>query len=292
MTLDQLETFIAIAKEGGLRAASKVLHKTQPTLSAGIKNLEEELGVTLLDRDSYRVKLTEQGEALFIKAQEIIAQVDQFKVIAHELTMGREPKLKLAIDYMSPMNFLLSVLSRFTKSCGKTKIELDFEVLTGAEEKVLANDANMAITPFISKHSQSEFQKICDIEILPVISKSILKVSNPDLKTFLTLPQIVVKDSSKNPGQINFGGHRDSQQWVVSDHMIKKELIANGFGWGHLERSSIEKELKSGKLIELKVPGIQAKKMPLYIIRSNSRVFGPAAQELWSHLLENFSEIK
>lgn len=289
MTLDQLETFVAIANEGGLRAASKILHKTQPTLSAGIKNLEEELGITLLDRESYRVKLTEQGEALFLKAQEVLAKVEHFKVLAHELTMGREPKLKLAIDYMSPMTVLLSVLSGFTKSCGKTKIELDFEVLSGAEEKLLSNDANIAITPFISKHSQLEFQKICDIEILPVVSKSILKESNPDLKTFLSLPQIVVKDSSRQPSKLNFGGHSESQQWVVSDHMIKKELIINGFGWGHLEKNSIEKELKNKKLIELKVSGIQSKKMPLYITRSNNRAFGPAAQELWKYLLEKFN---
>ena len=69
MILEQLETFIAIADQGGLRAASSILFKTQPTLSLSIKNLETELGVKLLDRTGYRVSLSQEGEKLYPEAK-------------------------------------------------------------------------------------------------------------------------------------------------------------------------------------------------------------------------------
>ena len=158
MTLDQLETFVAIAKEGGLRAAAKVLHKTQPTLSSGIKNLEEEIGILLLDRSSYRVKLTAEGSSLYQKAQDILAQLEQFKIMAREYSMGREPKLSLAIDYLCPLQVLLKVLNKFAQSSSQTKLEMDFEVLAGSEDKLVNHEANIAITPFISMHSKVEFK--------------------------------------------------------------------------------------------------------------------------------------
>lgn len=291
MTLDQLETFLAIANEGGLRAASKVLHKTQPTLSTSMKNLEDELGLTLLDRESYRVKLTDEGNALFEKAQDILSQVQQFQTLAKELSMGREAKLSLAIDYLCPVEFLLKVLNKFRKSCHHTKLEMDFEVLGGAEDKLLNNNANIAITPFISKHSRVESQKICDIKIIPVASTQIFKTSKPQLPLFLETPQIIVKDSAKKSLSLDFGQNQDSRGWTVSDHMIKKELILNGFGWGHLEASSIEKEIKAKKLIELKLNGVKAKTLPLYIVRANNKPFGPAANDLWNHMVEQFKEI-
>lgn len=288
MTLDQIETFVAIAQEGGLRAASKILYKTQPTLSTGIKNLEEELGVILLNRDNYRVQLTDAGEALYLKAQEILEHTKKFKSMAQEITMGKELKLNLAIDYLCPMRFLLKILSEYSKKCSTTKLEMDFEVLSGAENKILDNISNLAITPFISKHSKFEFEKICNIKIVPVVSKAQFKSKAPSLEQLLKLPQIVVRDSSKSDIRPDFGTSLEFKQWTVSDHSIKRELILNGFGWGHLEETSIDKELKSKKLIELKLKGINSKNMPLYIVRSISQPFGPVAMDLWKYIINEF----
>lgn len=291
MTLDQLETFIAIAEQGGLRAASKVLNKTQPTLSTGMKNLEEELGVVLLNRESYRVKLTEEGKALLKEAKDILAHVEKFQLLSKEMRMGREPRLKLAIDYLCPVEFLLKVLSQFKKTCSTTKIEMDFEVLGGSIDNLINHDANIAITPFIGNHSSIEFQKICDIKIIPLAAKGLIKNNKPTHKELIKIPQITVKDSSKTPQNIDFAKNEDAEIWLVSDHMIKKELIMNGFGWGHLEESSVSKEIKKGKLLELKLKNVKTKKMPLYITRSTKKTFGPAAQDLWDYIINQFKEV-
>ncbi len=296
MTLDQLEIFITIASEGGLRAASKKLHKTQPTLSVGIKNLEEELGLKLLDRDSYRVKLTSEGESLLREAQSILSHVEKFQVKAREFSMGREPKLNLAIDYLCPLSLLLNVLNQFSQLTSQTKIEMDFEVLSGAQEKLLRGEANIAITPFITQHSKVEIKKICDVRIVPVVSKLVIKSANPKIEELLKLPQIVVRDSaskssSKESSNASFGSLNNARRWVVSDHMIKRELIINGFGWGHLEYASIEAELKSESLTELKVQGLKSTKLPLYLARSLTSPVGPSAGSLWDYLVDKFRDL-
>ncbi|MBC7386908.1 MAG: LysR family transcriptional regulator [Cryobacterium sp.] len=67
MNLDQLEAIDLIAQLGSFRAAAAKLKRSQPALSAAIKNLEAEFGILIFDRSAYRPKLTEAG-AIFLSA--------------------------------------------------------------------------------------------------------------------------------------------------------------------------------------------------------------------------------
>ncbi len=54
MTLDQIRVLSTIVQTGSFRGASERLHRTQPTLSVAIRNLEREFGFELFDRANYR----------------------------------------------------------------------------------------------------------------------------------------------------------------------------------------------------------------------------------------------
>ena len=77
MELRHIRYFLAVAREGNITGAANFLHLTQPTLSRQIRDLEEELGQTLLIRKSHRVTLTPEGMLLRKRAEEIIAMVDK-----------------------------------------------------------------------------------------------------------------------------------------------------------------------------------------------------------------------
>lgn len=64
MDLRQLRFFLAIAREGSITAAAEALHIAQPPLSQQLKQLEEELQVTPVERGSRRSRLTDAGEIL------------------------------------------------------------------------------------------------------------------------------------------------------------------------------------------------------------------------------------
>src|SRR5699024_2937945 len=72
-----LRYFLAVVAERNISAAAKLLHITQPTLSRQIKDLEEELSVTLFNRKGKYLELTSEGHYLASKARDIINLVDK-----------------------------------------------------------------------------------------------------------------------------------------------------------------------------------------------------------------------
>lgn len=77
MDVRPLTYFLAIAHEGSFTRAAKRLHLAQPSLSQQIRSLERELGVTLFTRGRTGATLTEAGEALRVRALEIVSLVDR-----------------------------------------------------------------------------------------------------------------------------------------------------------------------------------------------------------------------
>jgi DNA-binding transcriptional LysR family regulator len=71
--LRQLATFVAVAEEGSFTRAADRLHVVQSAVSAGVRNLEKELGSMLFDRSTHRVKLTDSGRALLPEARATLA---------------------------------------------------------------------------------------------------------------------------------------------------------------------------------------------------------------------------
>ena len=72
MELRQLSTFVAVAEEGSFTRAADRLHVVQSAVSAGVRNLEKELGVMLFDRSTRSVKLTDTGRVLLPEARAIL----------------------------------------------------------------------------------------------------------------------------------------------------------------------------------------------------------------------------
>ncbi|MGO5115084.1 LysR family transcriptional regulator [Candidatus Avoscillospira sp. LCP25S3_F1] len=72
MELRVLQYFLAVAREQSISAAAQSLHLTQPTLSRQIKELEETLGKQLMIRGNRTITLTEEGQHLRKRAQEIL----------------------------------------------------------------------------------------------------------------------------------------------------------------------------------------------------------------------------
>ena len=77
MEIRVLRYFLAVAREGNIAGAAAFLHLTQPTLSRQIRDLEEELGQTLLVRKSHGVALTAEGVLFRKRAEEIMNLVQK-----------------------------------------------------------------------------------------------------------------------------------------------------------------------------------------------------------------------
>ena len=84
MTLQQLEYILAVARHGHFGRAADACNVTQPTLSAMIGKLEEEIGAKLFDRNRQPISPTQVGEKVISQAREVLTQADSIKDIVLE----------------------------------------------------------------------------------------------------------------------------------------------------------------------------------------------------------------
>ncbi|MBQ3460814.1 MAG: LysR family transcriptional regulator [Solobacterium sp.] len=77
MDIRIMEYFLAVVREGTISGAANAVHVSQPALSRQMRELEEELGVTLFERGSRRIALTEEGMILRRRCEEIVRLVHQ-----------------------------------------------------------------------------------------------------------------------------------------------------------------------------------------------------------------------
>lgn len=81
-SLRQLQYFVAVADHGAFGLAARALAVSQPSLSKQLATMEGELGVTLFERTSRRVKLTSAGQTLLPRARVILQEVREFRAVA------------------------------------------------------------------------------------------------------------------------------------------------------------------------------------------------------------------
>lgn len=93
MELRHLRYFRAVAEERHFGRAAERLHMAQPPLSQAIRQLETELGVTLLDRNTRKVELTPAGTAYLERVRVILAEVDEASARAQRVAAGMEGRL-------------------------------------------------------------------------------------------------------------------------------------------------------------------------------------------------------
>lgn len=98
MEFRQLHYFLAIAEELSFSQAARRLHMAQPPLTRQIRQLEQELGVQLFERNSRRVELTEVGKVFALEARRILSQVEQSIELAQRVNRGEIGRLVIAFE--------------------------------------------------------------------------------------------------------------------------------------------------------------------------------------------------
>lgn len=290
MTLDQIETFLAVADDGSFKAASETLNRSQPALSIAVKKLEEELGIKLFDREQYRPVLTPHGRAFYQKSKQFFNNAQSLERYARQLGMGQEAEISVAIDSLCPLDLVLETLRVFSKEYPDTRLNLSFEVLGGASEKVKNGSVNMAISPSIGFEGQ-EFilEPLTQVDMVPVLSKSsdiLAKKLGLTAKGLKSFPQIIVRDSSTQPSMRTYGVLEGARQWSVQDMGTKIEIIKAGLGWGRLPSHKIEKDLTSGTLVEINMGQIKRDSVDVCLISSERFPMGPLTKKLWQYFLD------
>ena len=122
MTIIQLEYLLAVANCGSFSAAAEKCFVTQPSLSMQIKNLEEELGIVLLDRTRKPVVPTNAGEAVLRQAREMVKAFEAIREIVANLKNDVSGTLRLGIIPTIAPYLLHRLIPDFTKKYPKVDL--------------------------------------------------------------------------------------------------------------------------------------------------------------------------
>lgn len=153
MDLKQLRYFLAIAEEGQITAAAKRLHIAQPPLSYQLKQLEQELGVTLVKRGPRNITLTGAGELLRKKAVQILDFTDS--VVSEVSNYGKGIYGTLSIGAISSCGGVIpnKRMLEFTKNYPDIRFEIHegntFTVMDMLEKGII--EIGIVRTPFQHK---------------------------------------------------------------------------------------------------------------------------------------------
>ena len=99
MTLTELKYIVAVARERHFGRAAEACFVSQPTLSVAVRKLEEELGVTLFERNANEVSLTPLGEQVVTQAQSVLEEAEGIKHIASQSKDQLSGALRLGAIY-------------------------------------------------------------------------------------------------------------------------------------------------------------------------------------------------
>jgi len=97
MTLQELKYVVAVAEERNFSRAADKVFVSQPSLSASVKKLEEELGVRLFERGPQEVLLTEAGIQVVAQARRVLEEAARVKVVAKEKRDPLQGVLRLGV---------------------------------------------------------------------------------------------------------------------------------------------------------------------------------------------------
>jgi DNA-binding transcriptional LysR family regulator len=124
MDLKQLKYFLTIAEEGQITSAAKRLHMAQPPLSQQLKALEEELGVKLLERGPRQIQLTDAGEILRARAQQILELSNSAVSEIKDYSNGLKGTLTIGTVSSSGSALLNNIITGFHKKYSGIKFEI------------------------------------------------------------------------------------------------------------------------------------------------------------------------
>jgi len=193
MDLRQLRYFVTIADEGQILAASKKLNIAQPPLSQSLKNLEEELGVKLIERGSRKISLTEEGKLLRTRAEQILALADNTKRELLDAKEGFKGTLSIGTVATTGMAFLPNYIKAFHQKYPNIKFNLHEGDAKQIAEKLNNNIIEIGIvrTPFdVEAYNSKKLPSEPMVAVIPKTIKNLAvegDISLKEIKDYLIL---------------------------------------------------------------------------------------------------------
>jgi DNA-binding transcriptional LysR family regulator len=260
VTLNQLSSFLAVAREGSVSAAAEKLYVTQPSISAAVSSLSRELGVELTQRVGRGIGLTPAGEAFRPYAADVLGLIDQGRQAALEAADFSMRSLRIVAVATAAEFVVPSLLRAFGRLHPEVNLTLEVANRANVIERVLEHEVDVAIAG-----RPPEDDRIAGNAFLKNEIALIASVDDPLVGARSVRPEQLADRVwlMREAGS----GTRQLVTEFLSDHDLRprtltlgsngaiKEAVRLGLGVSLQSRVAVEHDLKAGSLAEIAVRG-------------------------------------
>jgi DNA-binding transcriptional LysR family regulator len=287
MRIEQLEAFVEVARRGSVSRAAEALYATQPTLTARLKGLEQELDAKLFVRSQRGMRLSDAGRAFLPYAERSLDAVSSGRRLLSELARGEGGQLALGAAPAVSTYVLPRILTRFRRTHPKVSLA----VRTGHSEEVLELVLREQVQIGLGRllrHPQVEAIPLYEDELMLVVDpKHPLADQGAVGPDELLEVQLILFDRTSSYRRLTsefFEGVGASLRSVMELDNIDaaKKMVEQGLGVALLPHTAVAAELESGSLKAVTLADATAPKQRIVIFRRHDA--GPPSGALQAFL--------
>ncbi|OAJ74639.1 LysR family transcriptional regulator [Brevibacillus sp. SKDU10] len=208
MDIKQLHYFVTVSNHLSYSKAAQKLHISQPSLSNAIKNLEQEIGSPLLERNTRKVELTDAGKILYKKSILLLSQMNMLKKEMEEVKLTGSGDLIIGI-IESVKHWIPKVIRKYQDRFPTINIKL-IEVLSGkaVKESLRKYDTHLLIT--------NQYINEPDIESLPLYDERLVLVLHRDHPLAQKPGSILLEELEREPFIISTEGFQTREDILTA----------------------------------------------------------------------------
>jgi len=253
MDLDQLHTFLEIVRLKSFSKAAQVRFRTQPAVSAQVRQLEQELNTSLFDRLGTRIALTPAGKILHEYAEQILDLRRRAQDAINELERVPRGELVIAANEATCIYVLPEVFSAFVKRFPNVQLSVNRSYGSRVVEAVVENQADFGFTqlPIHERKLQTVRVHSDEIRLLAPPNHPLARKDTVTCQDLVGHPLLLPR-SGTTRARLNvwFEDVEDIIHIAMeldSTEMIKRFVIA-GLGLSFLAVSHCGEEVAAGRL--------------------------------------------
>jgi LysR family carnitine catabolism transcriptional activator len=181
VTLRHLRTFVTVAEEGSFNGAAEKLSRTQPAITLAVKQLEEFIGLKLLERTTRQVSTTAEGENFIPIAQRLVRDFDTAIYDLRATAERRSGNVSMAIVPSVASNLLPDIIKAFSAEYPGIHLHLDDDSSQGVQRRVERNEVDFGIASLWKPNKLLNFKPLFadKLELICHVDHQLAKKTGP-----------------------------------------------------------------------------------------------------------------
>ncbi|HIM61909.1 MAG TPA: LysR family transcriptional regulator [Dehalococcoidia bacterium] len=297
MDFPQLEAFLEAASRGSFRRAADALYLSQPSVSARVQTLEDEVGVALFHRTARGVRLTEMGQVFLPFAQRSMETLRRGREVLESVRQASAGILNMATARVIGTYVLPETLQKFQRLYPETNLHIKVGGSSDVLQMVVDEEVQLGLARFM-QHPDVDALHLYDEEAVLVVHPD-----HPFAKTgvaamFAVAQEPLILYDPGDPGSSYFqfinrvcrdAGVTPKVEMNLDSVEAAKNMVQLGLGISFLPRSGVRRELESGTLTLIDVAEVPPVLLPTYVLLRRGQQHGPVVIAFLNLLQETYN---